>query len=177
MFRGRLKRDAFIQYPGIDYNSMLSTPVKEIIFMMKLLKTLTLCAALSAASLSYAIDAKDAGEYVLLDMNQEPTPTQMRYYLQGDQWMMDGRQGGGNWSPVCEGTGSCRLKTSTAADVRKWRAMLPQELQQEPFSCIDNQIAFAFCSSAKKSNPDMRLYWWVSLLPNQTGLLRLNRLH
>ena len=143
---------------------------------MKLLKALTLFAALCASSLSHAIDAKDAGEYVLLNVNQEPTPAQMRYYLQGDQWMMDGRHNGGSWSPICEGTDPCRLKTSNAADVKKWRAMLPKELQQEPFSCIDNQIAFAFCRSAKKSDPDMRLYWWISLRPEQTRLLRLNRL-
>lgn len=143
---------------------------------MKYLNILATSILLLSSSLAYALDKHDAGVYVLLDSNDEPTDTQMRYYLQGNQWLMDGRHGNQSWQTVCSSTGECRLSPSKASDVEKWRQLLPNEFKKEPFSCVDNQIAFAFCRTHQKGHENKRLYWWIMLVNKQAYLLSLNRL-
>ncbi|WP_231865684.1 MULTISPECIES: hypothetical protein [unclassified Eikenella] len=120
------------------------------------------------------MDASDAGEYVLLDKNQHLTQVQMRYYQRGTQWMMDGKNGNSPWAPVCQGSGECRLQTSSVQKVREWKALLPSELRVMPMVCIHNQ-AFAFCRMSKPNNPSMRLYWWFAWRNGQTYALGANR--
>lgn len=144
---------------------------------MKTLKTLFAVLAVAAAVQVQAagLDKFDQGDYVLLNMQQEPTPMQMRFVLQGRQWMMDGKEGNGSWQPVCRADGQCRLQASSTADMKKWRQRLPQEVRNFPLACINN-VALAFCRSSKPDNPDMRLYWWIPLVGGQDVALGLNRL-
>ena len=89
-----------------------------------------LLALAAAAQLAAApLTAADQGDYVLLDQNENPTPMQMQFALQGSQWIMNGREAGGQWQPVCRGTGECRLVVSSKADVGKWKNHLPASWQ------------------------------------------------
>ena len=142
---------------------------------MKFAKIIALWLALSGSAFAAGLDASDAGDYVQLDKDQKPTQMQMRYYLRGTQWVMDGKFGDGEWMPVCQGTGECRLQTSPAQKVREWKAMLPAELQAMPMACIHNK-AFAFCRMSKPDNPNMRLYWWFAWKDGQNYVFGLNRL-
>ena len=91
---------------------------------MKFAKIMALWLALSGSAFAAGLDASDAGDYVQLDTEQRPTQMQMRYYLRGTQWVMDGKFGDSEWTPVCRGTGACRLQTSPAQKVREWKALL-----------------------------------------------------
>lgn len=141
---------------------------------MKIAKIMVLWLALAGSAFAAGLDASDAGEYVLLDKNQHPTQLQMRYYQRGTQWVMDGKNGGSQWAPVCRGTGECRLQTSSEQKVREWKALLPTELRTMPMACVHNQ-AFAFCRMSKPDNPNMRLYWWFAWQNGRTYTLGLNR--
>ena len=103
--------------------------------VMKIVKIMVLWTALASSAFAAGLDASDAGEYVLLDKNQHPTQLQMRYYQRGTQWVMDGKNGGSQWAPVCRGTGECRLQTSSEQKVREWKALLPAELRTMPMAC------------------------------------------
>ena len=142
---------------------------------MKFAKIIALWLALSGSAFAAGLDASDAGDYVQLDKDQKPTQMQMRYYQRGTQWVMDGKFGDGEWMPVCQGTGECRLQTSPERKVREWKAMLPAELQAMPMACIHNK-AFAFCRMSKPDNPNMRLYWWFAWKDGQNYVFGLNRL-
>ncbi len=142
---------------------------------MKILTTAALFLALCSSALAHNLDKHDAGEYVLLNTQQQATPTMMRFSQKGKQWVMDGKQGRTDWQPVCRGDGECKLKPSSAAQVRQWQKLLPSSFQTAPMSCIQN-IAFAFCRVSKPDNPDMRLYWWFAWQDGQTYALGLNRL-
>ncbi|UOP00355.1 hypothetical protein [Kingella potus] len=91
-------------------------------------KTLAAFLALAAAAQLAAapLTAADQGDYVLLDQNENPTPMQMQFALSGKQWVMNGREGDGQWQSVCRGTGGCRLVTSAKGDVEKWKQHLPE---------------------------------------------------
>ncbi|OAM32971.1 hypothetical protein A7P96_01915 [Eikenella sp. NML03-A-027] len=141
---------------------------------MKITKIIVLWLALVGSTWAAGLDASDAGEYVLLDKKQHPTQVQMRYYQRGTQWMMDGKNGNSPWAPVCQGSGECRLQTSSVQKVREWKALLPSELRVMPMVCIHNQ-AFAFCRMSKPDNPNMRLYWWFAWRNGQTYALGANR--
>lgn len=132
-------------------------------------------ALLAAAPAAYALDAQDQGEYVLLNTQEQPTPMQMRFFLSGEQWMMDGREGQGEWRPVCRGTGECRLVPSTGREVARLKAVLPAQWQPHQFSCIENK-ALAFCRVQDAAQPNRRAYWWFALVDNQVRALPLNRL-
>ena len=141
-------------------------------------KTLLIALGLLAAPLAATaapLDSSDQGEYVLLDKDENPTPMQMQFVLKGKQWIMNGREGGGQWQPVCQGTGECRLQTSSAQKIHEWKTLLPSELRAMPMACIHNQ-AFAFCRMSKPDNPNMRLYWWFAWQNGRTYALGLNRL-
>ncbi|HFC6352316.1 TPA: hypothetical protein ACFNMH_001228 [Neisseria elongata] len=87
-------------------------------------KTLFIALGLLAAPLAATaapLDSSDQGEYVLLDKDENPTPMQMQFVLKGKQWIMNGREGGGQWQPVCQGTGECRLVASSAGEVSRWK--------------------------------------------------------
>lgn len=142
---------------------------------MKRLTMLLALFALNAAAMAQGLDRNDAGEYVLLNTKQEPTAMQMRFYQNGTQWVMDSRDGNGNWQAVCRGDGVCRLKVSSAAKMQEWRQFLPNEIKTMPMACINN-IAFAFCRVSKPDNPNQRLYWWFAWRNGQTHALGLNRL-
>ena len=142
---------------------------------MKFAKIMALWLALSGSAFAAGLDASDAGDYVQLDTEQRPTQMQMRYYLRGTQWVMDGKRGDGEWMPVCQGTGECRLQTSPAQKVREWKALLPAEIRAMPMACIHNK-AFAFCRMNKPDNPNMRLYWWFAWKDGQNYVFGLNRL-
>lgn len=141
---------------------------------MKIAKIMVLWAALAGSAFAAGLDQYDAGDYVMLDKDQRPTHMQQRYYQRGTQWVMDAKQGDSEWTPVCRGTGECRLQTSPAQKVREWKALLPTELQAMPMACIHNK-AFAFCRMSKPDNPNMRLYWWFAWRNGQTYALGLNR--
>ncbi|OFK89202.1 MULTISPECIES: hypothetical protein [unclassified Eikenella] len=141
---------------------------------MKFAKIMALWLALSGSAFAAGLDASDAGDYVQLDKDQKPTQMQMRYYQRGTQWVMDGKFGDGEWMPVCQGTGECRLQTSSEQKVREWKALLPTELRTMPMACIHNQT-FAFCRMSKPDNPNMRLYWWFAWQNGRTYALGLNR--
>lgn len=146
--------------------------------IMNLHKVLLASAALAVAVAAGAapLDKQDEGDYVLLNLQQEPTPLQMRYLLRADgQWIMDSNTDNQGWQPVCRGDGSCRLQASREADVRQWRRLLPEQIRQYPLACINN-VAFAFCRMSKPDNPKQRLYWWISLLEGQHHALGLNRI-
>lgn len=141
---------------------------------MKFAKIMALWLALSGSAFAAGLDASDAGDYVQLDKDQKPTQMQMRYYQRGTQWVMDGKNGGSQWAPVCRGTGECRLQTSSEQKVREWKSLLPAELRALPMACVHNQ-AFAFCRMSKPDNPNMRLYWWFAWQNGRTYALGLNR--
>ena len=101
---------------------------------MKIAKIMVLWLALAGSAFAAGLDASDAGEYVLLDKDQRPTQMQMRYYQRGAQWMMDGKNGNSPWSPVCQGTGECRLQTSSAQKIHEWNTLLPSELRAMPMA-------------------------------------------
>ena len=117
---------------------------------MKIWGLFTALALLPAA---YALDAQDVGEYVILDTQERPTPMQMRFYLKGEQWLMDGRRAPEAWAPVCQGTGDCRLVMATAADIDVWKAVLPEQWQ-----------------------PLRRAYWMFALINGVPQPMMVNRL-
>ena len=122
---------------------------------MNRLKHRRLFAALAALCWSVPIaaaglDAADAGDYVWLHPQTErPLPTQMRLFLHQQQWMMDGKQGAGDWQPVCRGSGNCRLQVSAAAEVRRFK---------EPL----NKSGEDFCSDILCQT--RRLLWLIVIL-------------
>lgn len=122
-----------------------------------------------------ALDAQDQGKYVVLDENGRPTSTLMHYFLNGSQWMMDGKLGNGKWLPVCRDSDECRLGESSDADVTEWRSRLPPYWHKMPFACINNK-AFAFCRVTNPANAERRAYWWFVLTGNQVRPLPINRL-
>lgn len=129
-----------------------------------------------AALPAYALDRQDVGDYVLLNQQERPTPSKMRFTLQENgQWVMDGKQGDGAWQPVCRGTGTCRLVAASANEVAQWKAVLPQHWQAHHFSCIRN-VAFAFCRVTDKDNANRRAYWWFALINNQIHALPVKRI-
>lgn len=150
--------------------------------MINIIRNTAAAAALMAALCANAqdkaaanLDQHDAGEYVMLNAQQEPTPMQMRFYRRGKQWMMDGKSDTQDWHPVCRGDGQCRLQASPAAKVREWKQVLPRDFQAMPMACIHN-IAFAFCRISKPEDSKQRLYWWIVWQNGQTHALGLNRL-
>ncbi|WP_082890793.1 MULTISPECIES: hypothetical protein [Eikenella] len=126
---------------------------------------------------AYALDAQDQGDYVILhSQTQQPTGMQMRFYLQGRQWMMDGRQlPEARWEPVCRGTGECRLAAASASDVAQWKATLPASWQAHRFSCIKNQ-ALGFCHVEDRNHPGRRAYWMFALVNGYPQAMMVNRL-
>lgn len=141
-------------------------------------KFLLFSSLLAIALPSYALDKSDAGEYVLLNLQQQPTPTQMRFYQRGTQWVMDGKHGDAAWQSICHGDGKCRLQAAKPSDVRAYQAMLPQKMRTNPLSCIQN-VAFAFCRMNDGTNDKRRLYWWFPLTPESARghAFGLNRVH
>ena len=94
-------------------------------------KTLLIALGLLAAPLAATaapLDSSDQGEYVLLDKDENPTPMQMQFVLKGKQWIMNGREGGGQWQPVCQGTGECRLVASSTGEVSRWKKKPARQL-------------------------------------------------
>lgn len=141
-----------------------------------LIKKLLLPILLSMSVLAHATppDKLDQGEYVLLDTQARPTSTEMRFFLEGTQWMMDGRKNGGEWQAVCRGNGECRLVPSSTKQIKQWRQLLPTSLQNHPLNCINNK-ALAFCRLSDPQDPNRRLYWWVALVTQEPVMLPLNR--
>lgn len=86
---------------------------------MNVIKMILLSLALCGTAWADKLDSNDAGEYVLLNQQQQPTDTYQRYYLKGNQWVMDGKLPNQSWQSVCNGTGECRLKHSSASQVRQ----------------------------------------------------------
>ena len=135
-----------------------------------------LLALAAAAQLAAApLTAADQGDYVLLDQNENPTPMQMQFALNGKQWIMNGREAGGQWQPVCQGTGEYRLVTSAKGDVEKWKKHLPASWQPHNFGCINNK-AFAFCRVDHATDPNRKGYWWFGLVDGKVVPLPVNRL-
>ena len=136
----------------------------------------TLLALAAAAQLAAApLTAADQGDYVLLDQNENPTPMQMQFALQRTQWIMIGREAGGQWQPVCRGTGECRLVVSSKADVDKWKKHLPASWQPHNFGCINN-TAFAFCRVDHATEAGRTGYWWFALTDGNIVPLPVNRI-
>lgn len=130
------------------------------------------CTTVQAATL----DSADAGEYVLLNKQQQPTDSQMRFYQRGTQWVMDARKGiQSTWQSVCSGSGPCRLQPSTDADISRWQQALAPEWQDKPFHCINN-TAFAFCRISHPDNDNMRIYWMIALIDGKILPMPVNRL-
>lgn len=126
---------------------------------------------------AYALDTKDQGDYVLVDIYGKPTTMQMRFKLQGSQWIMDGRKGNGAWQHVCSGTGECRLVHSSAHKVAQYQSYLPNKWANYSFECIEN-TAFAFCRATQTTQPSQRNYFWFPLMPQAIGkVLLLERLN
>lgn len=123
---------------------------------------------LGILSPAYALDSQDAGDYVLLNAQQQPTPMKMRFKLQGKQWVMDGKQGDGEWQSVCAGTGECKLVASGKKQIKEYQAILPAQMRNNPLDCIQNK-AFAFCRMTDGSNTGRRLYWWLPLIEAGRG--------
>ncbi|MDK4526992.1 hypothetical protein QG034_09020 [Kingella kingae] len=142
---------------------------------MKALKVLMITALLCGNAWAVGLDKNDAGEYVLLNQNQQPTSTFQRYYLQENQWVMDGKLGNQAWKSVCNGQGEYRLQDSSTKQMSQWKALLPQSLQAMPMACINN-ITFAFCRISNPKNANQRLYWWFAWQNGQTYALGLNRI-
>ncbi|ULJ60729.1 hypothetical protein [Wielerella bovis] len=134
-----------------------------------------LAVALGMAMPTFALDKNDVGEYVLLNKQGQTTSIQMKFFLRGSQWMMDGKRGDEAWKPVCHATGDCRLVASSAAKVAEYKTYLPQSLQQNPLSCVENK-AFAFCHMSDKANPMLRAYWWLPLVAAKGDAIPVNRL-
>ena len=140
-----------------------------------LLIALGLLAAAPLAATAAPLDSSDQGEYVLLDKDENPTPMQMQFVLKGKQWIMNGREGGGQWQPVCQGTGECRLVASSAGEVSRWKKKLPDSWQPHNFGCINNK-AFAFCRVDHATDPNRKGYWWFGLVDGKVVPLPVNRL-
>lgn len=142
---------------------------------MKWFKTGTLLLALISTTNAYSLDEHDVGEYVLLNKQQEPTSSKMRFYQNGTQWQMDAKHGDENWQTICDGHGPCRLEISSEEKIQQWKQLLPSEIRHMPMECIDN-IAFAFCRISKPDNPNQRLYWWFAWKNEKIYALGLNRI-
>lgn len=123
--------------------------------MKKLLLITTLL-----ANVSYTLDHYDQGEYILLDLEEQPTPSQMRYIYTEEGWIMDGKKGDGNWYPVCRQSKECKLRDSTEEESKTLQKRLPEKWHDFPFACIQNEV-FAFCRLSDQDNPNHRLYWWI----------------
>lgn len=113
---------------------------------MKALKVLMITALLCGNAWAGGLDKNDASEYVLLNQNQQPTSTFQRYYLQENQWVIDGKLGNQAWKSVCNGQGECRLQDSSTKQMSQWKALLPQSLQAMPMACINKQYHVCFLS-------------------------------
>lgn len=118
----------------------------------------------------------DAGDYVLLhSKTKEPTSTFMRLFLQGNQWMLDGKKDGGDWYPVCRANGQCQLRDSSDADIAKLFAQAPSSLHQEfEIGCIQN-IAQAICRLTQKGGDETH-YLMFALVTGQPIPIELKRL-
>lgn len=127
------------------------------------------------APLAHALDERDQGEYVVLNTEERPTAMQMRFFLSGAQWMVDGRQAPQAWRPVCRAEGPCRLIDADENDILAWKAVLPRHWQPLAFSCIKNQ-SMAFCRVTHSQDPNRRAYWMFALLNQPAQAIPLNRL-
>lgn len=135
---------------------------------------ITLFIPLSAVA---ALDQSDQGSYVLLNSYGEPTVMQMRFFLSGrngKQWMMDGREEGQDWQPVCRADDHCRLQISNPNDIRRWRHSLPTEWHKQTLHCINN-VALAFCRTHHPHQSNYTVYWFFALPDNRVYPMPLQR--
>ena len=140
---------------------------------MKLLSVLA-CAVLTAAATAAPLDRSDAGSYTILNIHHEPTDIQMRFFLSGQQWLMDGRKEYENWQPVCRGDGYCRLSVSDTHQIQSWKNRLSPDWRKHTFHCINNN-AFAFCRTRHPYQKHRRAYWFFALKDQEIHPLPLKR--
>lgn len=126
-------------------------------------KCLALVLALLFSSLAIAsgpIAESDAGTYVLLGRDRQPT--QLFYRLSGADgaWVMEGREPGKDWKNIsCEG--ECQYRASSAAEIERyfpadWRAATR-------IACIQN-VAQAFCRYSDRNDDKSGGYVVIALV-------------
>ena len=122
------------------------------------LSMLTYHSLASALELSQA----DAGVYVVLDQNRQPTSLRYRFVNDAGSWRAEGRDGDGAWRSIsCEG--DCQYKTVEGALALTY---LPPAMRQSyTIACVKN-VAQAFCKYVDKENPSQGGYVVIALVAN-----------
>ncbi|MBV7433884.1 hypothetical protein KRX19_02500 [Cardiobacteriaceae bacterium TAE3-ERU3] len=134
-----------------------------------------LLSLLCSSVLAQGLSPDDTGDYVLLhSKTQKPTTTFMRLFLEGEQWMLDGKRGDEGWQPVCRAEGNCRLRDSSSADIATLFAKAPDDMCKEyDITCIQN-IAQAICRLDGK-NGDDKIYLMFALVTGKPIPIELRK--
>ena len=126
---------------------------------------------LMICSSSRAVDERDLGTYLLVNVKGEVTTKAMRLGRRADQYVLEDRRPDGSWTSVtC--SSDCRLNVSERADVEHFFSAAT--LSQISPACIHNK-AFAFCAYSLRTDANFRGYIFVALTQAQPIALRLAR--
>ena len=132
--------------------------------------TIVALVLLSSAS-ARAVDERDIGTYLLVNVRGEVTAKAMRLARSGNDYIVEDRRPDGSWHSVSCVSG-CKMNPSSRADVERF---LPSAtLAQIDPSCIHSK-AFAFCAYSLRSDANFRGYIFVALTEAQPISLRLAR--
>jgi hypothetical protein len=122
--------------------------------------------------LDSSIADDDAGTYVLLGNDDQPTELYYRLSRPDGRWLMEGKEPKGEWKNISCDAG-CQYRQSTDAEVDRYFLLQRARAQYET-ACIQN-IAQAFCRYRAKDDPSVVGYVVVALVTPVPILMRLRR--
>lgn len=115
-----------------------------------------------AAATSAELGASDAGVFVVLDRDRQPTSLSYRFTLDGGVWRAEGRDGQGSWKDIsCDRGCEYVVATPTESEAYLSPAMRPRYTM----ACIQN-MAQAFCKYVEKASPSQGGYVIMGLVTN-----------
>jgi len=127
---------------------------------MKKLLLLVACLCFPHPVLASELTAADAGTFVVIGQNGDPTNVFYRLSYNGTNWVAEGKLPDGSWKNVSCDTG-CDYRTSSPSEALAY--MPPVMRDTTDISCIQN-VAQAFCKYSQKNAPQSGGYVIIALV-------------
>ena len=127
--------------------------------------------AFSSSAWAAEINASDAGTYVLLGRNHQPTELFYRLTGSAGKWLMEGKEPGGKWQKISCDKG-CEYRSTTRDEVMSY---FPANwVANTDIACIQN-IAQAFCRYTPKEGGKTAGYVVIALVTGRPMPLFIQR--
>ena len=118
-----------------------------------------------------ALSPNDAGVYVVMGRDGQPTSLLYRFSFEAGTWRAEGKDEPGAWRSISCDSG-CQY---VASDKAQAQAYLPPAMRQTHLlACVQN-VAQAFCKYVNKSNPSQGGYVVIALVTNPPTPILLRR--